>query len=110
MVIESNSIGQPVIDHLVGRDMAVVPFYTSHASKQPLIQSLQSAFEHGGLKIINDPIQVGELQTYESKRTAAGFSYSAPNGMHDDCVMALALSWLAVGRGSAEIVDNPFFQ
>lgn len=96
MVIESNSIGQPVIDHLYSRGMAIIPFHTSSSTKQPLIQALQSAFEHGSIKIINDPVQVGELQAYESKRLAAGFSYSAPAGMHDDTVMSLALAWYAI--------------
>lgn len=100
MIVESNSIGQPVIDHLRGRGMNAIPFYTSHITKQPLIQSLQSAFEHGTIEIINDPVQVGELQSYESKRTAAGFTYSAPSGMHDDCVMALALAWRGIGQNS----------
>lgn len=100
IVIEDNSIGQPVIDHLRRRGMQIVPFHTSAASKTPLIQSLQSAFEHGTLRILNDPVQVGELQAYEGKRTASGFSYSAPPGMHDDTVMALALAWHAVGGSS----------
>lgn len=97
MLIEDNSVGQPVIDHLRGRGMSIVPFHTSAASKGPLIQSLQAAFEHGELRILNDPVQMGELQAYESRRTASGMSYSAPGGMHDDCVMALALAWHAVG-------------
>ncbi len=96
MVIEDNSVGQPVIDRLQGRGMNIVPFHTSAATKMPLIQSLQSAFEHGELRIIPDPVQVAELQAYESKRTAAGFSYSAPRGLHDDTVMALALAWYGV--------------
>lgn len=96
MVIEDNSVGQPVIDRLQGRGMNIVPFHTSAATKMPLIQALQSAFEHGELRIIPDPVQVSELQAYEGKRTAAGFSYSAPEGMHDDTVMALALSWYGV--------------
>ena len=69
----------------------------------PLIQSLQSAFEHDELRILPDPVQVNELQAYESKRTAAGFSYSAPPGMHDDTVMALALAWHAVDGGGSGI-------
>lgn len=96
MVIEDNSVGQPVIDRLQGRGMNIVPFHTSAATKMPLIQSLQSAFEHGELQIIPDPVQVAELQAYEGKRTAAGFSYSAPSGLHDDCVMALAFAWYGV--------------
>mgnify|MGYP003620853316 CR=1 FL=1 len=103
MVIEDNSVGQPVIDHLRMRGMRIVPFHTSSASKQPLIQALQSAFEHGTIKVLNDPVQVGELQAYEGKRTASGMSYSAPAGLHDDCVMALAFAWHAVDSGGSGI-------
>jgi hypothetical protein len=103
MVIEDNSIGQPVIDHLRRRGLRIVPFHTSHASKQPLIQELQSAFEHDAIRILNDPVQVNELQSYESKPTAAGYSYAAPAGMHDDTVMALALSWYATRSGAGAI-------
>lgn len=104
MVIEDNSVGQPVIDHLRRRGMRIVSFHTSGASKGPLIQALQSAFEHGTIKILNDPIQIGELQAYESKRNASGFSYSAPAGMHDDTVMALALAYHALASGRAGVL------
>jgi len=94
MKIEANSIGQPVIDHLFNRNMNIIPFMTTSATKQPLITNLQSAFEHGEIGIYNDPILIGELLSFESKRNASGsFSYSAPDGMHDDCVMSLALAW-----------------
>jgi hypothetical protein len=37
---------------------------------------------------------IGELLSFEGKRNASGtFSYSAPAGMHDDCVMSLAIGW-----------------
>lgn len=98
MIIEDNSIGQVVIDHLRQRGMMITQFNTSHATKQPLIQQLSAAFEHGNIRIINDPIQVGELQSYESQRTASGFSYSAPAGMHDDTVTALAFAWYGLSR------------
>ncbi len=99
IVIEDNSIGQPVIDHLRARGMRIVPFHTSSTTKAPLIQGLQAAFEHGEIRILNEPVQVGELQAYEGKRTASGMSYSAPAGIHDDTVMALALAWFAVNGG-----------
>ena len=103
MIIEDNSIGQPVIDHLRGRGLSIVPFHTSASSKQPLIQALQAAFEHGTIKILNDPIQIGELQAYEGKRMASGMSYGAPAGMHDDTVMALALAWHGIDRRGAGV-------
>ena len=51
--------------------------------------------ERGELGILNDPVLIGELEAYE--RTVSPVTgrsrYSAPEGMHDDCVMALALAW-----------------
>ena len=94
MVVESNSIGRPVIDELVSRGLAIIPFTTTSATKQGIIQQLQAAFENAQVKILNDPVLVGELLSFESKRNASGgFSYSALDGMHDDCVMSLAIAW-----------------
>lgn len=101
IVIEDNSIGQPVIDHLRRRGLRIVPFHTSTVTKMPLIQALQSAFEHDAIRILNDPVQINELQAYESKRNASGYSYSAPEGLHDDTVMAMAFAWHALdNRGN----------
>lgn len=97
MIVESNSIGRPVIDELVARGLAIIPFTTTSATKQTIIQGLQAAFENGIIRIINDPVLVGELLSFESKRnTSGGFSYSAPDGMHDDTVMSLAFAWDAI--------------
>ena len=105
MTIEDNSIGQGVIDHLRGRGMNIIPFHTSNTTKQAIIQGLASAFEHGDIKILNDPVQVGELQAFEGKRLAAGsFSYSAPAGMHDDTVMALAIAWQGIAAGGPVVL------
>jgi phage terminase large subunit-like protein len=94
MTIEDNSIGQGVIDHLRNRGLAINTFTTTNATKHAAITGLQSAFEHGRIKILNDPVLIGELQAFEAKRNSSGtFSYSAPESMHDDCVMALAIAW-----------------
>jgi len=98
MAIETNSIGQPVIDNLAARGMGIIPFTTTSASKQMAITRLQAAFEHGEIKILNIPGQIGELLSFESRRSPSGsFTYSAPEGMHDDYVMSLAIGWYAIG-------------
>jgi phage terminase large subunit-like protein len=100
MAIETNSIGQGVIDHLYTRGMTIYPFTTTAGTKDAIVKQLQTAFEHGEIKIINDPVLVGELMSFESKRNASGsFSYSAPDGMHDDCVMSTAIGWNAISAG-----------
>jgi len=97
MKIEANSIGQPVIDNLVSRGIHVIPFTTTAATKQVIIQNLQAAFENGQIAILNDPVLVGELLSFEAKRNASGsFSYSAPEGLHDDCVLSLSIAWDAI--------------
>lgn len=99
MTIEANSIGQPVIDNLVARGMNIVPFQTTNATKQAVITGLQAAFEHGEIGIPNNPILIGELLSFEAKRNPSGsFSYGAPDGMHDDCVMALAIAWNGINE------------
>jgi phage terminase large subunit-like protein len=100
MTVESNSIGRPVIDELVSRGLNIVPFTTTSATKQGIIQNLQSAFENGQIRVLDEPVLIGELLSFEAKRNASGsFSYSAPDGMHDDCVMSLAIAWHGVNDG-----------
>ena len=105
--IEANSIGQPVIDHLENKGMNIIPFMTTSATKQPLIMNLQSAFEHGDIGIYNYPVLIGELLSFESKRSPSGsFSYSAPDGLHDDTVMSLALAWDCIGGNDWSIATS----
>jgi len=100
MTIEDNSIGKGVIDHLRNRGLAINTFTTTNATKHAAVTGLQSAFEHGRIKILNEPILIGELQAFEAKRNNSGtFSYSAPESMHDDCVMALAIAWDGISGG-----------
>jgi len=109
MTIESNSIGQGVLDHLHYKSMNVIPFTTTNATKETIIKNLQSQFEHGNIKILDNPVLIGELLSFESKRTPGGlYSYSSPEGQHDDCVMSLAIAHHAIGR-DVQVVDNPFF-
>jgi phage terminase large subunit-like protein len=110
MVVESNSIGRPVIDELVTRGLNIVPFTTTSATKQSIIQALQSAFENRQIRVLNDAVLVGELLSFEAKRNASGsFSYSAPDGMHDDCVMSLAIAWRGM-QEKVSVFKNPFYE
>jgi len=94
LIPERNSIGEPLIEQLKREDFKIHPFTTSNASKAEAIDSLTLAFEKQELKILNLPVLVDELQAYEAERLPSGLlRYSAPEGYHDDCVMALALAW-----------------
>jgi hypothetical protein len=97
VIAERNSMGEPLIEQLQREGMNVQAFTTTNASKAQAIDALALAFERGDLQIIPDPVLIGELQAFEAKRLPSGMlRYSAPEGMHDDCVMALALAWHGV--------------
>ena len=106
IIPESNSMGEPIIDglraddSLVALGIRIMPFATTAASKPPLIQSLALALEREECQWQDDPIWTGELGAYEVKYSAITGrpSYSAPEGVHDDTVMARALAWHGVSR------------
>lgn len=108
---EINSIGSPNFEALQREGLPVVAFETTASSKPPLIESLVLAFERNEIGIPDNPILIAELEAYERKVSAmtGRSSYSAPEGMHDDCVMSLALAWREVMRGVPSSSRNPFF-
>lgn len=98
IIPETNSIGEPNIEALRGEGLPVQGFTTTNATKATIIEGLSLAFERGELTILNDPVLVGELQAYERERMPSGLvRYGAPVGMHDDCVMSLAMAWYGAG-------------
>ena len=96
---ESNAMGEPIIEQLQRDGLPVQAFKTTNATKTAVIDALAMAFEQGAIRILNDPVLVGELQAYEMERLPSGMlRYSAPEGMHDDTVIALALAWSGVSN------------
>jgi len=106
IVPEANAMGEPIIEELrrdpALRGVAIEPFDTTSTSKPPLIESLRLCFERVEGQWQADPIWTGELEAYEVKYSgqAGRPVYSAPEGVHDDTVMARALAWWAVARPS----------
>jgi hypothetical protein len=97
IIAELNSMGQPIVEQLIRDGLRVHPFTTTNASKEQAIQALALAFERGDIRILNDPVLVGELVGYQAERLPSGLTrYGAPAGQHDDTVMALAMAWSAV--------------
>ncbi len=91
---ESNSIGGPNIEALQADGLPVQPFATTADSKGPLIENVALAVERKQVTLVNDPVATAEMQAYELERLPSGrFRYGAPNGMHDDTVIARALAW-----------------
>lgn len=105
IVAEQNSMGGPLVEQLLNEGLPVLGFVTTNASKAQIIDALALAFERGDIRIIDDATLIAELQAYESERLPGGLlRYGAPEGMHDDCVISLALAWSAAARAGMEYV------
>lgn len=99
VIPESNAMGDSIIEQLQRLGMPVQPFETTNASKAVIIDALALAFEKSAIHILPEPTLISELQAYEATRLPGGMlRYAAPEGMHDDCVMSLALAWQACAR------------
>lgn len=91
--LDSTGVGDGVFDRLCSRGLPVQPFKFSSESKQNLVVALSNALEKGEISFPADPVLIGELETFAYDLLPSGrFRYSAPDGMHDDCVIALALA------------------
>ena len=110
---ESNSMGEALIDQLrVAHGLPVIGMQTTNRTKDAWIQALSIAFEREEIKILNDPVLIAELQAFEAQRLPSGLmKYSAPEGLHDDMVMSLAMAYAGANRLGDSIIieESPFF-
>jgi hypothetical protein len=93
VIIDSTGVGEPVYDDLYTRNINVEPFRFNVKSRMDLLKNLQILIEQDRIKIPNDPILISELKSMQYALTPAGnLTVQVPEGLHDDCVMSLALS------------------
>lgn len=99
-VVELNAMGQPNFEDLAYSGAPVAGFETTASSKPPLVESLALSLEKEEVQWLDIPLATAELEAYE--RTVSPHTgrprYSAPEGVHDDTVMARALCRKAIGE------------
>jgi len=93
LLIDSSGVGDPVCDELYRENVRVEGYKFTNATKKDLIENLSIMIENQQLTIPNIPELINELKLYGYKTTPSGnIQYGAPEGYHDDCVVALALA------------------
>jgi phage FluMu gp28-like protein len=90
--IDSTGVGDPIVEELQRSLSDIEGVKFSSQSKQQLMEGLASAIQQGKISFDNETLRE-ELESYEYVYTRTGVKYSAPAGMHDDTVCALALAW-----------------
>ena len=98
-LVDSTGVGDAILEQLQRVCPLAEGFKFSSPSKQQLMEGLASSIHQERTRYA-DGILAEELRSFEYQLTAGGnVRYSAPDGLYDDCVCALAL---AVRRMMAE--------
>lgn len=100
VLMDATGIGDPISDELRKRRVNVTPYVKTASTKQDLMLLLRSGFAEGRIRHNNEILRM-ELEHFEYRYGLnGGVRYSAPDGMHDDCVDALGLAyWHATHLG-----------
>lgn len=90
-LVDSTGVGDPIVEGLQRTLPQVEGFNFSPGSKQKLMEGLAVAIQSGEVAFPDGQIR-SELEAFEYEYTRTGVRYSAPDGLTDDCVCALALA------------------
>ena len=103
LLAEENSIGLPNIEQLRLDGIEVQGFTTTNTSKGIIVQALRLAFTQHDWKWLDDMTAWNELEAFEMKIAPSGVAkYGAPEGLHDDTVMARMLMLRQATQGQLQ--------
>lgn len=104
-LVEENSIGSVNLEALQLDGLPAYGFLTTATSKPQIVQSLALALENLEVRWLPDPVGRAELEAFESRvsRITGRVQYGAPEGGHDDVVIARALALRAALLGGPAI-------
>jgi hypothetical protein len=81
----------------------LMPFTTSNQTKSDIMVNLHEDMHAGALAVLDEPVRLQELRVFKSSQTKTGlWQLSAPDGEHDDTVIALGIANNLRHRGRLE--------
>jgi len=90
-LIDSTGVGDPIVEDLARERPNVEGFKFTSTSKQQTMEGLAAAIQRGEIAFPEGWLS-SELETFEYEYVRGGVRYTAPAGLHDDGVCALALA------------------
>jgi hypothetical protein len=92
-LVDSTGVGDPVLEQLQRAARGVFEgFKFTAPSKQQLMEGVAVHLQQQKGTIPRDSVLQRELETFEYEYTRTGVRYTAPAGLHDDCVCAFGLA------------------
>jgi hypothetical protein len=92
VALDSTGVGDPIGEEVAAESNDVELFKFTETSRQQLLEGLAVGIQQRKLTF-PEGIITYELEQFEYVYTRSGVKYRAPDGEHDDTVMALALAW-----------------
>lgn len=91
-LIDATGLGDVMYQTIRDKHFDLDPYIFTSKSKQALMEGLAVAIQNREVGV-HGKVLIDELENFEFQHTPrGGVLYSAPEGMDDDCVMALALA------------------
>lgn len=91
--VDKTGVGSPIFEALRARGLRVMPFLFTAQSKAALIEQAVATVQRKDISLMDIPTQTDELKAFEYEVTKSGtVRMNAPEGMHDDCVIAVCLA------------------
>jgi len=101
VLMDSTGVGAPIVEMVRDRGVRVDEMMFNNRTKQQLIENLAVAIEHRSVTFPDIPVLIDELDAYQYEITKTHLvRYAAPDGYHDDAVIALALAVWEADHGA----------
>jgi hypothetical protein len=92
LIIDSTGVGDPILEDLMDEGYDVIGMKFSNENKPNMVKLLAKDLEKAHAFVLDDEFVNSEFQAYTMTVTPGGrYTYSAPEGMHDDVVSAKML-------------------
>lgn len=93
IVVDSTGVGDPILEQIKTLGLRAEGYHFTNTSKQQLIEHLAVQLEKRNICYPEIQVLINELMAYQYTISRSGKTiYGAPSGLHDDCVIALALA------------------
>ncbi len=97
--IDATGVGDPITEDLIRQGLSIEPFLFTNSSKKTLVENLALKIEQNKITYPNIPELIEELESFTYELSPSGtVRYTAPAGLHDDCVVAMALAYFEIGE------------
>jgi hypothetical protein len=109
VTVDATGVGDPIVEELRKRGLSVEPFLFTGPSKKALIERLCMACDALEIRLPATPRFAPfreEMEAFEYVMDGGEVRYGAPSGVHDDCVMSLALAVRGLRQRSTWTTDE----